>query len=380
MNRFIVGSTHKDVMSSLWEMQDNQRMVFVKQLNDNFQNASWIAAAKSGGVLYCTNETQGTISSKELMITESETDIKQKNVISCQGEGSTHVVESNDGHFLVVSNFHSGSITIIPANDTFESSSYVIVHENGTARRAHAHQCVMHPNKRIFYVCDLGLDAIFMYKYLPASSIVTQVSVWKAPIGSGPRHMVLDASAECAFVVFELTNQVCMLHTDPTSGCLQDGSVSDGDSDRASPFYSTLPAGVSPVDMGAAEILLSVDGRYIYISNRDVAPSAAPSSEEGKCGVHDSEDRSSITVFAVLPNKEGLRWVQTVSSRGRHPRHMCFTRQGACLLVANRDANNLVSFAVDRDTGKIQEDSAAVTHCGSDCRDPGFIMELPKKS
>lgn len=351
-------------------MRDDRSMHYIEELGEDSRNASWIVASKFRPVLYSTNETKGLVQAMSI----ENTGVPSNSIgsVSCQGEGSTHIAESVDGDFLVVSNYHSGSISIIPTqqSDSHDSvvlgSAVMLAHSDGSGRSAHAHQCVMHPAQRVFYVCDLGLDAIYTYAYGPPSApfVVTEVGIWRAPAGSGPRHLVLDKAASCAFVVFEVSNQVCMLSVNPVTGYLEDARSDAGDS--ITTMHSSVAAGVSAADMGAAEILLSEDGRFIYVSNRDVAPISA-----------DTTDRSGISVFAVLPGGAGLQWVQSVSSLGRHPRHMCFTERGACLLLANRDTQNIVAFSVNREAGMLDERSAVVSQCVPQCRDPGFILELP---
>ncbi|MCX7064707.1 MAG: beta-propeller fold lactonase family protein, partial [Proteobacteria bacterium] len=43
----------------------------------------------------------------------------------------------------------------------------------------------------------------------------------------------------------------------------------------------------------------------------------------------------------------------TVATQGRHPRHFALTPDGAMLLVANRDSDNLVAFSIDAVSGRL---------------------------
>jgi 6-phosphogluconolactonase len=61
-------------------------------------------------------------------------------------------------------------------------------------------------------------------------------------------------------------------------------------------------------------------------------------------------------VFEVL--SEGvLKLVQHVDSGGCHPRHFKITPDGSCLVVANRDSNNVLAFRRDKTTGMLDRTS-----------------------
>ncbi|MNG29424.1 6-phosphogluconolactonase [compost metagenome] len=45
--------------------------------------------------------------------------------------------------------------------------------------------------------------------------------------------------------------------------------------------------------------------------------------------------------------------MEHVSTHGGHPRHFALTPDGAYLIAANRDGNNLVVFSVDRASGRL---------------------------
>ena len=97
---------------------------------------------------------------------------------------------------------------------------------------------------------------------------------------------------------------------------------------------STLPAVFKITDEDrAAEIRIRPDGRFVYASNR---------------GANDT-----IAVFARDGGTGRLKLVELVPSGGGHPRNFALSPDGAWLVCANRDSNNLVSFRVDPATGRL---------------------------
>ena len=82
--------------------------------------------------------------------------------------------------------------------------------------------------------------------------------------------------------------------------------------------------------MRVSEIARHPNGRWLYVGNRG----------------HDSIAWYSIDRTGALD----LRG--TVATQGRHPRHFALTGDGGALMVANRDSDNLVCFAIDSATGE----------------------------
>ena len=80
-------------------------------------------------------------------------------------------------------------------------------------------------------------------------------------------------------------------------------------------------------------------------------------------------------VFAIHPatgkghHPTAVSFVQRVSSGGRTPRHITLSPDGRALLAANQDSANIVVFARDAATGRLEatENTIAVP-------DPMFVL------
>lgn len=94
-----------------------------------------------------------------------------------------------------------------------------------------------------------------------------------------------------------------------------------------------IGASVGPVEScnKAAEVLLSADGRSLFVSNRG----------------YGSPNTNTIVGFEVMPDGR-LRRVGTVASGVRYPRGMefCDLANGQVLLVAGQGSGNVKAFAV----------------------------------
>lgn len=222
---------------------------------------------------------------------------------------------------------------------------------------AKAHESVLTPVDRRAYVMDLGSNCIYQYdygkssvgEYLMVPSNIDPIVIM--PPGCGPRHMLIHPSLNRAYLVCELSSTVTVLTVDPTTRALF-------------PVYtiSTLRPGENSTDMAAGELQLSLDGKFLYVSNRD---NSDP-----------NQNRSSIAVFSLSVDNQELIHIQNVDSHGMHPRHFTLDFTGTVLLVANLKSNNIVSFSVDIVTGLIDENSAKIFQ-HPDLVGPAQILLVP---
>lgn len=98
-------------------------------------------------------------------------------------------------------------------------------------------------------------------------------------------------------------------------------------------MVSSLPEEEAGVGSSIGGIVISDDGRYIYVGNRGA---------------------DTIGVFAV-DNDGLLSPVQWISSEGKNPRGFTLAPSGGWLLAANQDSDNLVVFEREPDTGLLRK-------------------------
>jgi 6-phosphogluconolactonase len=83
-----------------------------------------------------------------------------------------------------------------------------------------------------------------------------------------------------------------------------------------------------------ADIHVSADGRYLYVSNRNA--------------------ESNIAIFSIEPATGMLKTVGYQSVFGKEPRNFTLDPTGRYLLVANQESNEIVVYRVDRETGLLR--------------------------
>src|SRR5262249_40507122 len=131
------------------------------------------------------------------------------------GSGPCHLAVAQDGSCLLVANYGSGSVAVLPIdpNGQLRPASNSIQHRGSSVNPhrqegPHAHFITCSPDSRVVLACDLGLDEVLLYrldkaKFSLAANAPPFLSV-KA--GSGPRHITFDPSGHFAFLLNELSS------------------------------------------------------------------------------------------------------------------------------------------------------------------------------
>ena len=117
-----------------------------------------------------------------------------------------------------------------------------------------------------------------------------------------------------------MNNTVTGFGYDPHSGILTAGQT-----------ISTLPSEWQGTSY-AADLQMSPDGRFLYVSNRG----------------HDS-----LAIVAVEGDPGTMEVQEFVPVRGRWPRQFRLSPDGRFLLVANQESNAITVFAVDPANGHL---------------------------
>jgi 6-phosphogluconolactonase len=246
---------------------------------------------------------------------------------SAQGSGPCHVSLDAHGRHLLVANYGSGTVAVLPVHrDGTVGAATGFDQQRGTSINAerqegpHAHSIYVDPANRFVYSCDLGNDRVEGYRFdaakgtiQPAKSATTTIAA-----GSGPRHLVLHPRGY-VYVINELSCTITALRRAATTGAM-----------RTLQTVSTLPKDFAKPNT-TAEIALHPNGKFLYASNRG----------------HDS-----IAVFAIGGDGR-ITLVEYMPTGGKTPRNFALDPSGRWLLAAHQDSNNIFVFRVNAQTGKL---------------------------
>ncbi|MER7012177.1 lactonase family protein [Saccharopolyspora sp. NPDC000359] len=238
----------------------------------------------------------------------------------------THLVVHPGGEHLVVANYGSGSTAVYPilADGSLGPQTDLVQYEGsgpvpGRQEGPHAHMVAPTPDGRHLLVPDLGADRIHVHALDTSTGKLEPVADTALAPGAGPRHLVFHPEAPFLYVANELDSTVTVCAFDADRPEVVPGQV-----------VPTVPPGAP--DNFPAEIVISPDGRFVYVSNRG----------------HDS-----IARFAVESGGERLRLLDAVPCGGSWPRHIAMTPDSRWMLASNQYANTVTTFRVDPGTGAL---------------------------
>lgn len=304
-----------------------------------------LALNAAGTRLYSSNETdragegnEGTVSA--FAIDRSDGKLTVLNTVRSGGAGPTYVSLHPSGKHLLVANYFGGSVAVLPilangglgaATDVKQDTGTVGPRKatNGPSGsfafsghdRTHAHMIQADASGRFVLHADLGLDRIFIWKFDDQTGVLTPnnppgVSL---PPGDGPRHFVFHPNGRWLYSLQEEGSNIVLFDYDVAQGSLNPKQT-----------ISSLPGGFDGSNF-CSEILVSTDGRFVYVGNR----------------LHDS-----IGIFSVGKKGE-LTFVSEEWTRGDYPRSFNFDPTGRFLYSCNQRADNVAVFLVNRKTGRL---------------------------
>ena len=230
---------------------------------------------------------------------------------------------------VLVANYAGGNVALLPreASGQVAASTDADQHQPPTGPhknqdKPHAHCIITSPDNRYAFAIDLGTDKVYRYQLDPAHhKLGTPAAVaFSAKPGAGPRHLTFHPNGRWAYLENELNSTVTALRFDAKAGTFQEIQT-----------QTTLPASFTG-DNSGADVHVSPDGRYVYTSNRG---------------------DNSLAVFSINSSTGSLTLVQHVSTQGKTPRNFALDPSGQVLLVANQNSDNIFTYRVDKQSGKL---------------------------
>jgi len=187
--------------------------------------------------------------------------------------------------------------------------------------RTHAHMFASDPTGRFVLSVEMGLDQILVWKFDDQTGRLTPndpASV-SLPTGDGPRHFAFHANGRWLYSIQEEASTVAFFEYDGANGRLAFKQA-----------LSCLPPGFAGSSI-ASEILVSLDGRFVYEANR----------------FHNTIARLAIGENGTL-TYVGEEWV-----RGDFPRTFNFDPTGNFLYSCNQRSDAVTLFRVDKKSGAL---------------------------
>ncbi len=296
-------------------------------------NPSYLVFNSTQRNLYAVNEVKRTGDQSSGTVSAFAVDprtgaLKFLNKRLTGGTDPCHVAVSRDCRCVLVANFMSGSVCVLPvqADGSLGEATHLIQHQGSSIHPVrqsgpHAHSVTLDEDNGLAFVPDLGLDKLIVYRLdsnrgrlephdLPSIAVTP---------GAGPRHLAIHPSGRFAYLINELDSTIMALSYDGGGGRFE-----------ALQVVATLPEGFSG-ESACADVQVAQSGDFLYASNRG----------------HDS-----IVIYKIDQRSGRLACIGHEPTRGKTPRHFGIDPAGKYLLAANQDSDTIVAFCIDPQTGK----------------------------
>lgn len=316
-----------------------------REVSPNQDNPSWLALNKTRTRLYSANETanyqgknSGSVSA--YAVEPSNGRLTLLNTQSSHGAGPCYVSVHPSGKYLLVANYHGGTVAVLPIgpNGALGAATDVQndagqpgpVHAASAPHgsfaisghdRPHAHMVQTDPSERFVLSADLGLDELLVWRFDVATGRLrpADVPAVKLPAGDGPRHFAFHPNGRLLYSLQEEASTIAVFDFDAAAGKL-----------AVKQTLSTLPKGFAGTNF-TSEVLISPDGRFLYAANR----------------LHDTIAWFSIAAGGTL-SLGGEEW-----TRGDYPRSVSLDPSGQYLYSCNQRSDAIACFRVDRQSGAL---------------------------
>ncbi len=304
-----------------------------------------LAINSAGTRLYVTNETDeqedgrsGSISA--FAINRANGQLTLLNTMSSGGRGPTYLSIHPCGRFVLVANYFGGSVAVLPilpdgslapASSVRKDAGMVGPRKATNAPPGsfaisghdvpHAHMIKADPSGRFVLSAELGLDQILVWKFDDQAGVLVPNDPAAVPLppGDGPRRFSFHPNGRWLYSLQEEGSNLVLFDYDGVQGRLASRQT-----------VSSLPAGFAGSSF-ASEIMVSSDGRFVYVGNR----------------LHDG-----IAWFSV--GKTGqLTFAGEEWTRADYPRSFNFDPTGNFLYSCNQRGDAITAFRVNRKSGAL---------------------------
>ncbi|NOG46626.1 MAG: lactonase family protein [Calditrichaeota bacterium] len=317
----------------IYQVDESGRLT-LKSVQKNIDNPSYITISPDKKYLYAANELMnytdkngGYISSYS--INQETGGLTFINKIFSEGGAPCYITTSNDGQFLLVSNYMQETVASFLVNNGKIEKAVSVIKHNGqgpnTNRQdaSHMHSIRLDKKNNIAFAADLGADKVYVYDFDKENGELSEKeNSISLAAGAGPRHFEFSKDGKTIYILNELNSTIEIFKINKENGNRNHIQT-----------ISTLPKDYSNKNY-PADIHISPSGEYLYTSNRG---------------------HNSIAIFEIRKD-DTLKMLGTNAVHGDWPRNFMIDPLGKYLLVANQKSKNIVTFSIEKNGGltKIQ--------------------------
>jgi 6-phosphogluconolactonase len=277
------------------------------QVFDDIRNPSWLAINPAQTHLYAVSEIedyQGTHNGAVVSYAIDGASLQLRRLGAVRSAGSTpaHLSVHPSGKFVFVANYGGGNVAVFPVGPDGALGDATDVRPS-VGPRHHARAVDDPPGQ--FAISDHDSPHVHMVA---------------APPGAAPRHFVFHPNGRSFYNLYEHDAKVAVYDYDPVKAGFTPKQL-----------VATLPPKFSGSNL-SAEIVISADGRFLYVSNR----------------LHNA-----VAIFAVASDGQ-LRLVSESWVHADYPRCLTIDPTGEYLYSCNQKGDSITSFRINAASGGLQ--------------------------
>jgi 6-phosphogluconolactonase len=315
------------------------------QVVDDIRNPSWLALNPAQTRLYAVSEIDNYQNMRSGAVVSYAIDsdtlqIRRLGAVSSGGSTPAHLSVHPSGKFVFVANYGGGNVAVFPVGPDGALAEATDVRPSVGPRHharaaadppgqfavsdhdsPHLHMVAADPSGQFVIANDAGLDLTWVWRFdaqagrlLPAA-----VPVITAPPGSAPRHFIFHPSGRVFYNLYEHDAMVAVYDYDAARGGL-----------KLKQLVPSLPPKFAGSNL-AAELVMTADGRFLYVSNR----------------LHNA-----VAIFSVAGDGQ-LRSIADTWVHADSPRSICIDPSGTFLYSCNNRGDSITSFHINAATGAL---------------------------
>ncbi len=305
-----------------YEIDMTKGAINQKSVTTNVLNPSFLAISSDKKSVYAVNQNEKLSTISAFTFDAPLSKLTFINKVNSEGSGPCFIT-AGDKH-IFTANYSGGSLCVFGRNEDGSVTNMLQkIQHTGKSINAerqgepHVHQVILSKDKKYLLANDLGTDKVTVYSYNSNSKtdILTPVDTLTVKLGSGPRHGTFNRDGSKEYLVQEIDGTVSVLgFAKGKLSLIQETTV-----DRK-------PGTVNR----AADIHLSPDEKFLYVTNRGTA--------------------NDITCFSV-ENDGKLEFKQQIATSGDGPRNFAISPDGKYVFVAHQFTDNITIFSRESKTG-----------------------------
>lgn len=243
-----------------------------------------------------------------------------------------YIRTDKSGRYLLAAHYSAGDVTVYRIRDGICTSE--LLDHKKTERTAH---CIeLDPSGQFVFVPHTSPNKVYQFR-LDATN--GKLIPNEPPFVVGPdddhsyhqpRHFVLHPKLQIAYTSNERGGGITAWNLDPKSGTLSKMQT-----------LSTLPPDFEG-SSAAADIHLTPDGRFAYVSNRDLTKRP-----EGEM------PRDTLAGFSIDPKSGQMKRIGYFPT-AHFPRSFCIDLTGRFLYAAGQRSDTMFAYRIDQKSGKLK--------------------------